>query len=64
MANYMGYGKPCMTNLPRDLGAAIFKQILNTPKPDDNKLHEEAQRISKEIVKIRQEENAQGNNSN
>ena len=64
MAEYIGYGKPCMTNLPHDLGAAIFKQILNTPKPVDKKLHEEAQRIGKEIVRLRQEEDEQRINSN
>ena len=65
MAEYMGYGKPCMTNLPGELGRSIIRQILTAPKPDDKKLHEEAERIGKEIMKIRQqEEDAKRNISN
>ena len=52
-----------MTNLPYDLGVKIFEQILNTPKPDYEKIHKEARRIEKEIVRIRKEENAQRNPS-
>ena len=59
MAEYMEYGKPCMTNLPYDLGVKIFEQILNTPRPDYDKMEEEANRLEQEIVKIRKEENAQ-----
>lgn len=63
MAETMEFGKPCMTNLPYDLGVKIFEQILNTPKPDYEKIHKEARRIEKEIVRIRKEENAQRNPS-
>ena len=38
MAEFPGYGKPCMTNLPLDIGIPIFEQILNSPKPDRKSL--------------------------
>ena len=47
------YGQPCMTNLPTELGRAIFKQILNSPKPDDEAMREEAIRLEKEMIKAR-----------
>ena len=64
MVDYTEFPKPCMTNLPYDLGKKFFEQILNTPKPDYEKLHKEAQRLEKEIVRIRQEEDAQRNFTN
>ena len=54
----MSYGKPKMTDLPRDLGRAIFEQILSTPPPDDDKIAEEANRLEAEMVKIRDREDA------
>ena len=63
MGDYKEYGKPCMTNLPYDLGKKIFEQILNTPRPDYDKLHDEARRLEKEIVRIRQEEGDAKRNS-
>ncbi len=47
------YGQPCMTNLPTELGRAIFKQILNSPKPDDEAMRAEAIRLEKEMIKAR-----------
>lgn len=58
MAFSTRYAKPNMANLPSDLGKAIFKQILNTPKPDDDKLSEEARILEKEMVKVRDLEDA------
>ena len=50
------YGKPTMTNLPYDLGERIFNQILSTSHPDYEKLHQEARRMEKAIVAVRQGE--------
>ena len=47
-----------MTNLPTELGVGIFKQILNTPKPDYAKMQEEAVRLEREMVKVREKEDA------
>lgn len=61
MAEISRYNKPSMTNLPRDLGVAIFKQILNSPAPDREKMRAESRRLVKENVKVREREIAQGN---
>lgn len=53
------YAKPDMTNLPAQLGRAIFKQILNTPKPDDDRINAEARELEKEMIKVRDREDAQ-----
>ncbi len=53
MAYSTRYAKPNMANLPPKLGKAIFQQILSTPKPDDAKLGEEARRLEREMIKIR-----------
>lgn len=50
------YAKPNMVNLPKELGRAIFRQILSTPKPDDAKLEEEARMLEREMVKVRERE--------
>ena len=57
------YKKPSMTNLPRDLGVAIFKQILNSPAPDREKMRAESRRLVKENVKVREREIAQRNSA-
>lgn len=59
MAYTTRYAKPDMTNLPAALGKAIFEQIRNTPKPDDELLNEEARKLEKEMVKVRDREDAQ-----
>ena len=52
------YGQPCMTNLPTELGRAIFKQILNTPKPDYDAMEKKARALEAEMLKVREQENA------
>ena len=47
------YGQPCMTNIPGELGREIFRQILNSPKPDDEAMRAEAVRLEKEMLKTR-----------
>lgn len=61
MAEISRYNKPSMTNLPRDLGVAIFKQILNSPAPDREKMRSESRRLVKENVEVRKREITQGN---
>lgn len=53
MAFTTRYVKPSMAGLPAELGKAIFEQILNTPKPDDEKLEEQANMLEKEMIRIR-----------
>ena len=57
------YRKPDMTNLPQELGAAIFKQIMNSPAPDREKMRRECQSFVRENKKIREKETAQGNSA-
>ena len=59
MAFTTRYAKPNMADLPPELGKAIFKQIMSTPKPDDEKKSEEARILEKEMVKVRDREDAQ-----
>lgn len=59
MAYTTRFGKPNMTNLPSELGKAIFQQILNTPKPNDELLEEEARVLEREMIKVRNLEDAQ-----
>ena len=58
MAYTAKYGKPNMTNLPNELGIGIFEQILNTPKPDYMKMHEESMKLEREMVRVRKAEDA------
>lgn len=60
MAYSTRYGKPNMANLPSELGKAIFEQILSTPRPDDEKLDAEARELEKQMIKVREREDAQG----
>lgn len=63
MAEFEGFGIPCMTNLPRELGISIMKKILNTPRPDYAKMKEEAEKLEKKMLLARQQEDAQRNSS-
>ncbi len=61
MAEVNVYRKPVMTNLPKELGISVFKQILNSTVPNREKMNAESQRLLKENLKIREKEIAQGN---
>lgn len=50
------YGKPCMTNLPADLGKSIFSTIMNTPLPDDRAVDRKAAEVEDRIRKARNEQ--------
>ena len=56
MATSTRYGKPCMTNLPSELGVAIFQRILSTPRPDREKRRIETMEIEKEMLEMRLKE--------
>lgn len=60
MANTVQYGKPSMTNLPPELGMAIFRQILETPAPDRDRLRRESARLEKAMLQERDREDAEG----
>ena len=47
------FGQPCMTNLLTELVREIFRQILNSPKPDDEAMRAEAVRLEKEMLNAR-----------
>ncbi|MBQ9367988.1 MAG: hypothetical protein IJT83_09425 [Victivallales bacterium] len=46
------YGKPCMTDLPPELGRMIFEAIMNHPLADHTKLEREAARAERRLEKI------------
>ena len=50
MATTSRFGKPNMTNLPKDLGVRIFKTILATPAPDFKKMHEESLELERQMM--------------
>ena len=51
------YGRPCMTDLPPELGRAIITQMLNTPPVDDEKMKTEANRLLANIIRAEEEAN-------
>ena len=63
MAEISRYRKPSMTDLPQELGVAIFKQIMSAPAPDREKMRTESQRLVRENVKVREREIAQRNSA-
>ena len=57
------YRKPDMTNLPRELGAAIFNQIMSSPAPDRDNMKRESEHLIRENIKIRENEIARESSS-
>ena len=53
------FGKPNMTNLPSELGIAIFKQILNTPQYDYKGRRAKAKELEKKMLEARLKDDAQ-----
>jgi hypothetical protein len=53
------YGQPCMTNIPGELGREIYRQIINSPKPDDEAMRAEAIRLEKEMIRIMEQTDAE-----
>ncbi len=46
------YGKPCMTDLPPDLGRMIIDAIRNPPPFDRTKLEQECARAERRLSRI------------
>lgn len=63
MATPTRFGKPNMTNLPSDLGIAIFKQILSTPRYDYEGRRAKAKELEKKMLETRLKEDAQRNSA-
>ncbi len=61
MTESMRFKKPSMTNLPKELGVSIFRQIMNAPAPDREKMRAESRRLTEENMKVRKKEIAEGN---
>ena len=61
MAESVRYTKPNMTNLPKDLGVNIFKQILKASVPDREKMGRKCRKLVKKNLKVRAKEIAEGN---
>ena len=49
------YGKPCMTDLPPELGRMIFDAIMNPPPADHTILEREAARAERRLAEIAEE---------
>ena len=63
MTESVRFKKPSMTNLPKELGISIFRQIMNSPAPDREKMRAESRRLTEENMKVRKKEIAEGNTS-
>ena len=63
MATTTRYAKPCMTNLPPELGRSIFTQILNTPAPDRKKMKAASAELLKAMVQERDKEDEKRNSA-
>ena len=50
MNDFFEYRKPCMTNLPVDLGISIFSQILEAPRPDENEYKRRSEEMKREMI--------------
>lgn len=53
--NEYNYAKPCLTNLPYDLGKKIFEQ-MDKAVPDIQKIEEESLKLKLKMVKARKRE--------
>lgn len=51
MAQNVRYGKPCMTDLPPELGRRIISEIMSTPRPDPSILEEKTRAAKEELRK-------------
>ena len=47
------YGKPCMANLPYDLGKSIFNDMDKTPKVNIKAMQRKARKMELEMLKKR-----------
>ncbi len=54
MTTITRFEKPNLTNMPKDVGMKIFKEILNSPVPDRKKMMEEADILEKQMKEERE----------
>jgi len=57
------YGKPSITNIEPELGRSIFHTILSTPKPDHEKLGQQADEILRQFLEADEKRNHTGSDS-
>lgn len=53
MAYLYNYSKPCMTNMPHDVGTKIFKEILSSSPLNRKKMNQELARYEKKVLEGR-----------
>ena len=53
MTTSQRYPKPCMTNMPRDVGLQVFREILSSSPPDPVKMKRELDESERRIVEER-----------
>ena len=53
MTTSQRYPKPCMTNMPRDVGLQVFKEILSSSPPDPVKMKRELDEFERRIEEER-----------
>lgn len=59
MTSLQQYPKPCMTNMPRDIGLQVFKEILSSSPPDPVKMKNELDEFERRIVEERRRLNSE-----
>ncbi len=57
------YPKPCMTNMPRDVGLQVFKEILSSSPPDPVKMERELDEFEGRIVEEKKRLNSEKNHA-
>ena len=50
MTTLQRYPKPCMTNMPRDVGLQVFREILSSSPPDPVKMKMELDEFEMRIL--------------
>ena len=54
------YGKPCLTNLPPELGRMVIDAIIHSEPFDNTQLKKDCKRINRQLARI----GAKGNSPN
>jgi len=47
------YSKPCMNNMPRDVGTQIIKEILNSSPVNNEKISRDLAKFEKKVLEER-----------
>ena len=43
-----------MANMPSDIGRKVIAQIMSTPRVDEAKMRDEAERLEREMLRVRE----------